>query len=80
MPLYDIKCEKHGKQEILSSVTSHFACPSCDRPAHRVFSIGRVKIKEDFIPGWDMGAGRNFYSARERNNFLAEKGWTRIRD
>jgi len=28
----------------------------------------------DFSPGWDPGAGKNFYEKRERDNWLASKG------
>lgn len=80
MPAFDVACDKHGKFEIISSFTAHFGCPSCGGSAKRLWTKDHIKIKLDFITGWDAGAGRNFYSAMDRNNFLSEKGWTRIRD
>ncbi len=80
MPLFDICCDRHGKQEVLSSTSDSLDCPVCGQKAERLYTKGRIKIVMDFTDGWDSGAGRYFATARERNNWVAEKGIRRIRD
>jgi hypothetical protein len=78
MPIFDIECKEHGKQEIMSSGTTMY-CPVCEKEAKRLYSIDRMKITVDFTPGWDMGAGKVFNTKMERNNWLAEKNYRRVR-
>jgi hypothetical protein len=83
MPLFDIICEEHGKQEVLSSSSDSLDCPLCKRTPRRLWTKDVMKIVIDFTPGWDMGAGRNFSTRSERDNWVAMKGirklWERPR-
>jgi hypothetical protein len=80
MPLFDVFCEEHGKQEVLCRDSASTRCPICDRRVERLYSIDTLKSKAEFSDGWDMGLGRHFYSQRERDNYIAMKGYRRIRD
>jgi hypothetical protein len=80
MPLFDVVCNVHGKREVLNRDSSSPRCPVCEQPAQRIWSIRSMKTKAEFSDGFDMGLGRSFYSQRERDNYIAEKGIRRIRD
>lgn len=78
MPLFDVSCPDHGIHEILAPNHEELDCPVCGRRVERRFSSPPV-FKAEFSDGWDMGLGRNFYSQRERDNYIERKGIKRIR-
>lgn len=78
MPFVDVECKDHGKQERFVHDLVGFReapCESCGEPARRVWALGGFSM--DFRYGYDEGAGRYFDTARQRDNFLAEKGMTK---
>lgn len=78
MPFFDVQCAEHGKQETFSHTPADLRCPLCDTKAKRLWSAPPQFVME-FRYGWDMGAGRNFYSKRERDNWLSENGKRKVR-
>lgn len=78
---YEYRCEgcdynfdvQQGMHE-----THEADCPKCGRSAVRVFYVPRFKI--DWVNGgWhgddiNLGLGKHFRSAAERDNFAAEQG------
>jgi predicted nucleic acid-binding Zn ribbon protein len=75
MPFVDVNCENHGKVETFSrslSGVSSLPCPECGERSRRVWSFGGFSVS--FRHGYDEGAGKYFDTARQRDNFLAEKG------
>ena len=79
MPIFDVECQDHGRQETFASSHSGLTCPVCGRRVERRYSSPPT-FKAEFSDGWDMGLGRNFYSQRERDNYIAERGIRRIRN
>lgn len=77
MPLVDVHCENHGKQEIFTS--GALSCPECGGPVKRIWSRGAT-FRMDFRSGWDMGAGKNFYAKKDRENWIRESQSRRIKD
>ena len=79
MPIYEYSCECGNQVEELQGINDEhaFVC-SCGEKMKRVFGGGQA-IRIDFTPGFDCQAGKVFSTARERDNFLAEKGWERIK-
>ena len=75
MPFYDVLCKEHGRQEVFENSVPEGcpSCPLCGGKAKRMWN-SPPRFVTDFTPGWDMGAGRNFYEKRERDNWLASKG------
>jgi len=53
-------------------------CEICQEPAE--YRFGAVHFKLDFRYGWDPGAGAGFDSARQRDNFLAERNLEKVPD
>lgn len=80
MPLYEYSCPEHGSfDEFQKMHTEHRArCPKCGQVARRNFAIGGFTI--DFRPGWDSGFGKYIDTKKQRENLLAEKNWSRIKD
>ena len=84
MPIYGFKCineecevkEFDDWQEMHSE---HVAwCPTCKKKGRRIFTFGMFNV--DFKPGWDPGLGKWVDTKMQRENTLAEKGYTRIKD
>jgi hypothetical protein len=44
----------------------------------RVFSAPSMRI--DFVPGFDIGLGKTFYTKKERDDELERKGLRKVRD
>lgn len=79
MPLYEFSCECGVRVEELQKANDeHVMTCICGLPMSRIFG-GKQLIKIDFIPGLDIQAGKVFNTKRERDNFLAEKNWERIK-
>ena len=79
MPIFEFSCECGERaEEIQGANEEHALTCKCGKPMRRLFSAGQ-KIKIDFTPGLDVQAGKVFTTKRERDNFLAEKNWERIR-
>ena len=78
MPFFDVLCADHGEQETFSQAPADLGCPICNKPVKRVWSAPPKAVIE-FRDGWDMGAGRNFYTKRERDNWLVENGKRKMR-
>ncbi len=78
MPFFDVLCAEHGRQEVFSHTPSSMECPLCKGPAKRVWSAPPRAIIE-FRDGFDMGAGQNFYSKRDRDNWLSANGKRKMR-
>jgi len=78
MPMYEFKCDKCG-----GSLTDIYDYDNignplcCKKPMRRVFSMFRAII--DFRDGFDIGLGKYFNTARERNNYIAEHDIRRLR-
>jgi len=72
MPLFDVCCETHGKQEVFSNSVP-LGCPLCSKPVKRLWTAP-PGVVVDFRAGWDPGAGKVFNTKRERDNWVAEKG------
>ena len=77
MPFFDVSCEMHGRQETYGSAGRLF-CPVCNKRAKRLWSAPPV-VRVDFTPGWDMGAGKNFYTKKEQETWMRESGSARMR-
>ena len=78
MPMYEFVCDECGK--VLTDIFNYDnivnpAC--CGKKTRRKFSTF-TKVM-DFRDGWDAGLGRNFNTARERNNFIAERNIRRMK-
>jgi hypothetical protein len=78
MPIVDVRCDEHGIQEIFASSLSRLSCPLCQKQAKRVWTAPAT-YRMDFRSGWDMGAGKNFYSKRDRENWISTSDSRRIR-
>lgn len=74
MPIYEYRCEEHGKfEELEENPKKHRACPECGGIAARVWSApGKPLIA--FRAGYDTGAGQYFNTERQRQNWLAATG------
>jgi putative FmdB family regulatory protein len=79
VPIYQYKCECGNAVEELQGINAEhvFTC-SCGKQMKRIFGGGQA-IRIDFTPGFDVQAGKNFGTKRERDNFLAERNWERIK-
>jgi putative FmdB family regulatory protein len=63
MPLYDFRCEEHGRWEVLAKANETRACPSCGVEGVRMISLP-AKTATLWNSGWNSGLGSNgFYSA-----------------
>lgn len=79
MPIYDYKCDCGRKVEELQGINAeHVMTCICGKKMSRVFGGGQA-IRIDFTPGFDIQAGRDFATKRDRDNFLAERNWERIK-
>lgn len=78
MPFFDVMCAEHGEQETFSHTPADLRCPICNEIVKRLWSAPPMAIME-FRYGWDMGAGRNFYTKRERDNWLTEHHMRKVR-
>ena len=76
MPIFDVLCDEHGTQEVFGK---EMLCPICSKPARRLFTSPATH-RVDFRSGWDMGAGQNFYSKRDRENWISTSDSRRIKD
>lgn len=79
MPLFDVLCPEHGRQEAFAHDPASLGCPLCSQKVERVWS-NPATFRMDFREGWDPGFGKNIATKRERDNLLSEKNWRRIRD
>jgi len=75
MPLVEFQCKKHEVfSEVLSPSQEYRAsCPICHQEGRRLWSDFNFSVT--FNAGYDVAADRNFNSERQRDNWLAEKGW-----
>lgn len=78
MPFFDVQCAEHGKQETFSQSSADLECPVCEKPSKRLYTAPPRAIVE-FRDGWDMGAGENFSTKRDRDNWLAAHGKRKVR-
>lgn len=79
MPRFDVLCPEHGVQEVFGRDPDHLGCPLCSSSVKRVWSRP-ASFRIDFTEGWDPGAGKNFATKQERDNWVAESGSRRIKD
>ena len=77
MPFFDVLCAEHGRQETFSHSPADLRCPLCEHGAKRVWSAPPRAIIE-FRDGFDMGAGRNFSTKRDRDNWLSANGKRKV--
>lgn len=84
--MYEFRCPKchKGFTEVLdphSDDLQHQPCPSCKKRADRVwdFQLGHIDWVNGGFHGDDinLGLGRHFASARERDNYAAKHGLVR---
>lgn len=78
MPLYEFKCEQCGKIITEMYDMNGIRKPTCcGKRADRKYSTFTKIV--DFRDGFDAGLGKYFNTARERNNYIAEKNLRRIK-
>jgi predicted nucleic acid-binding Zn ribbon protein len=79
--LLDFVCDECGNRRedvyVKSGRTANETC-SCGSPMRRVFSAPSMRI--DFVPGFDIGLGKTFYTKKERDDELERKGLRKVRD
>jgi putative FmdB family regulatory protein len=62
MPLYDFRCDEHGKWEVLAKVGEEQPCPSCGNPGVRQVSLP-AKTATLWGTDWRVGlGGAGFFS------------------
>lgn len=78
MPYYEYICPDHGAFDLFQKMSEERKgmCPKCGIPSR--FHITGVSFKIDFKPGWDAGFGKWIDTKKQRENLLAEKGWSKI--
>jgi putative FmdB family regulatory protein len=73
--IYRFACPRHGDFEEIRSIkafTRELKCPECGRVSSLVIAPpGKHRV--DFREGWNGGAGKNFATKRERDNWMREK-------
>mgnify|MGYP003144614738 CR=1 FL=1 len=81
MPIRDYECQKCGNKDVHIHRMSEDYPRSikCDCGGEMDYKWGAPSFRVDFRAGWDDGAGENFDTKRQRDNFLQEKGLRRIR-
>lgn len=75
MPAYDYRCDdcNCNYEETQRPNDPHIkVCPSCGKPARRVYSLAGFSFT--FKYGWDAGAGQGFDSKKQRDEHLARNG------
>ncbi len=78
MPQYEFECDQcHSKKTILYDMNDIGKPECCKKPMRRLFSPFRTIV--DFRDGFDIGLGKYFDSARQRNNYIAANNISRIR-
>jgi len=78
MPMYEFTCDTCGKSLTDIYDYDNIGKPlCCKKHMRRVFSPFRAIV--DFRDGWDEGLGKYFNTSRERNNYIAENNFRRIR-
>lgn len=84
MPLYDFRCtNKKCKTEVfeifISSDDVHkgCACLECNKKARRIFTA--TPFKFDFKAGFDVGQGKYFDSAKQRDDSADKNELKRIK-
>lgn len=79
MALREYRCSNgHLNTEILhGEFPKSIPCPVCGATAEYVWSGGQRTVM-DFRAGHDITSNRYFNSARERNNYYAQKNWQRV--
>lgn len=79
MPLYQFRCPKCGK-EIEELLPFDHDNPLCAEHSHGKMEqvLTPFSFSIDFRDGFDIGAGRNFNTARERNAYLQENNLKRM--
>ena len=81
MPLREYQCKwcYNSFDELFNGdYPKNLPCPVCKGTAD--YHIAPASFKFGFWYGWDAGAGKEFDSDRQRNNYLAENGLEKVPD
>ena len=76
MPLYEFECKECGKVTEVVRDMNDRTPPVCHGKMRRKFSPFRTIV--DFRDGYDIGAGKYFNTARERDYHLAKNNLRRV--
>lgn len=89
MPLYDFRCEEHGKFETIAKWDEAVACKICGVECRRLMSVP-AKTRALWNGGWTAGlTGSGFYSYsagqhvndhREEEKIMKSRGFVNERD
>ena len=77
MPLYEFECDKCGRLITEFYDMNNLGKPKCCGDVRRKYSPAYTVV--DFRDGFDVGLGKYFNTARERNNHIAERNIRRIK-
>jgi putative FmdB family regulatory protein len=89
MPLYDVRCEEHGRFEVLAKWDEAVACRTCGAACHRLMSAP-ARTATLWNAGWNSGLSNNgFYSysagqkvsdKREEETIMRSRGFVNEKD
>jgi putative FmdB family regulatory protein len=89
MPLYDFRCEEHGRWEVLAKVNETRACPSCGVEGVRMISLP-AKTASLWGTDWRKGlggsgffspsAGQRVTDKREEESIMRSRGFINEKD
>lgn len=89
MPLYDFKCNKHGKfEDLVSFSTTTLPCPKCNEPAVKMICMpARTSGRWGDCGGthgvngtYDRGLGATYHNSMEREAIMKAKGLISLDD
>jgi putative FmdB family regulatory protein len=89
MPLYDFRCEEHGRWEVLAKANETRACPSCGVEGVRMISLP-AKTASLWGTDWRKGlggsgffspsAGQRVTDKREEESIMRSRGFINEKD
>lgn len=75
---YQFRCEKCGKEfEVEQAIKDAHGAIHCGEKAQRIYNT--LATSWSWRPGFDYGLGKEFGSQRERDNYIAENNFRRIK-
>jgi hypothetical protein len=78
MPLREYYCSRCGRVKDELYGNRYPKTLPCDCGGVSRYRFGAPVFRVNFRYGWDVGAGKYFNSARQRDNFLAEHNLQRV--
>ena len=79
MPLYPYQCNVCDRKEDFLFGFEHDAPICCGEHMDRTYHETTIGFSIDFKDGYDTGAGKYFVTKRERDTYLSQKQWRRIK-